>query len=59
MFFACCGSKGERERARERESERGLPNDFAMDGAGYAILQLEVHLGNRVFVEDGSIRYIT
>jgi hypothetical protein len=30
-----------------------------MDGARDAVLQLEVHLGNRVFGEDGGIRDIT
>ena len=30
-----------------------------MDGARDAVLQLEVHLGNRVLLEDGGVRNIT
>jgi hypothetical protein len=32
-------------------SVRNVPNNFAMDGARDAVLQLEVHLGNCVFWE--------
>lgn len=45
--------------AFRREGEGCLPDNFAVDGAGYAVLQLEIHLGNCVFGEDGSIRDIT
>lgn len=48
-----------KERRAERRREAYLPNNFAVDGAGYAILKLEIHLGNGVFGEDGSIRDIT
>lgn len=48
-------SKGERRKGEGVN----LPNNFAVDGAGYAILKLEIHLGNGVFGEDGSIRDIT
>jgi hypothetical protein len=36
-----------------------VPNDLSMNGARHAVLQLEVHLGNCVFWEHGSIRDIT
>lgn len=56
IFFspALCGIV-----AKGREREECLPNNFAVDGAGYAVLQLEIHLGNGVFGENGSIRDIT
>lgn len=54
LFFSCFPAF-----CREGEGEGGLPNNFAVDGAGYAVLQLEIHLGNCVFGEDGSIRDIT
>jgi len=38
---------------------RSNTNDLAMDGARHAVLQLEVHLGNGVLLEDGGFRYIT
>lgn len=34
-------------------------NNFAVDGARDAVLQLEVHLGNSVFWEYGCVRDIT
>lgn len=38
---------------------RDVPNNLAMDGARDTVLQLEVHLGNGVFWEYGSVRDIT
>jgi len=38
---------------------RNVPNNLAMDGARDTVLQLEVHLGNGVFWEYGSVRDIT
>lgn len=54
FFPALCGIV-----AKGREGEECLPNNFTVDGAGYAVLQLEIHLGNGVFGENGSIRDIT
>jgi hypothetical protein len=36
-----------------------VPDDLAVDGARDTVLQLEVHLGNGVFSEYGSVRDIT
>jgi hypothetical protein len=36
-----------------------VPNDLAVDSARHAVLQLEVHLGDGVVGEDGSVRDIT
>lgn len=36
-----------------------VPNDLAVDSAGDAVLQLEVHLGDGVVGEDGGVRDIT
>lgn len=33
----------------------GVPNDLAVNGAGNAVLKLQVHLGHRVLGEDGGI----
>lgn len=38
---------------------RSDTNNLAMDGARDTVLQLEVHLGNGVFWEYGSVRDIT
>lgn len=38
---------------------RDVPDDLAMDSARDAVLQLEVHLGNGVFWEYGSVRDIS
>lgn len=35
------------------------PDDLAVDGAGNAVLELQVHLWDGVLWEDGSIRDIT
>lgn len=35
------------------------PDDFAVDGAGDAVLQFEVHLGNGVFREDRGVGDVT
>lgn len=40
-------------------SVRDVPDNLAMNGAGDTVLQLEVHLGNGVFWEYGSVRDIT
>lgn len=32
-----------------------VPDDLAMDGARDTVLQLQVHLWDRVFLEDGSV----
>jgi hypothetical protein len=36
-----------------------IPDDLAVDGAGDAVLELEVHLGDRVLSEDGGVRDVT
>lgn len=36
-----------------------VPNDLAVDSAGDAVLQLEVHLGDGVLGEDGGLGDIT
>lgn len=36
-----------------------IPHDFAVDGAGDAVLKLEIHFGYRVFGEDRGIGDIT
>lgn len=38
---------------------RFVPNDLAVDSAGNAVLQLQVHLGDGVLGEDGSLGDIT
>ena len=38
---------------------RLVPNNLAVDSAGDAVLQLEVHLGDGVIGEDGGVRDIT
>jgi len=40
-------------------SEEGVPDDLAVDGAGDAVLELEVHLGHGVLGEDGGVGDIT
>lgn len=37
----------------------GVPNNLAVDSAGDAVLQLQVHLGDGVVGEDGGVRDIT
>ena len=36
-----------------------VPDDLAVDGAGHAVLELQVHLWHGVLCEDGGIRDIT
>ena len=36
-----------------------VPNDLAVNGAGHAVLELQVHLGDSVLGEDGGIGDIT
>jgi len=49
-----------RDRGRACRARRtNVPDNLAVDGARDAVLQLEVHLGNRVLGEHGSIRDIT
>lgn len=36
-----------------------VPDNLAVNGAGNAVLELQVHLGDGVVGEDGSIRDIT
>lgn len=36
-----------------------VPDDLAVDGAGDAVLELEVHLGDRVLLEDGGVGDVT
>lgn len=36
-----------------------VPNNLSVDSAGHAVLELQVHLGNGVVAEDGSIGDIT
>lgn len=36
-----------------------VPDDLAVDSAGDAVLELQVHLGDRVLSEDGSLGDIT
>lgn len=38
---------------------QSVPNNLAVDSAGDAVLELQVHLRNGVVREDGSIRDIT
>jgi hypothetical protein len=38
---------------------RYVPNDLAVDSAGDAVLQLQVHLGDGVVGENGGVRDIT
>lgn len=38
---------------------KDVPDNLAMDGAGDAVLELEVHLGDRVLGEDGGVRDVT
>lgn len=42
-----------------KEIEEVVPDDLAVDGAGDAVLKLQVHLGDGVFCEDGGIGDIT
>lgn len=37
----------------------GVPNDLAVNSAGDTVLELQVHLGDRVLGEDGGIGDIT
>jgi hypothetical protein len=39
--------------------QSGIPNDLAVNSAGDAVLELQVHLGDRVLGEDGGIGDIT
>lgn len=36
-----------------------VPNDLAVDSAGDAVLQLQVHLGDGIVGENGGVRDIT
>ena len=36
-----------------------IPDDLAVDGARDAVLELEVHLGDGVLLEDGGVRDVT
>lgn len=47
------------EEARMCRCRACIPNDLAVDSAGDAVLELQVHLGDRVLGEDGGIRDIT
>jgi hypothetical protein len=38
--------------------DKNVPHDLAVDGARDAVLQLQVHLGHRVLLEDGGIRNV-
>lgn len=38
---------------------QNIPDDLAVNGARDAVLELQVHLGDGVLLEDGSIRDIT
>jgi len=38
---------------------RCIPNDLAMDGAGDAVLELQVHLGKVVLFVDGGLLNVT
>ena len=40
-------------------SRTNVPDDLAVDSTRDTVLQLEVHLGNRVLLEDGGIRDVT
>lgn len=54
---------GDKARSRTlsflREGGTNVPDNLAVDGARDTVLQLEVHLGNRVLGEDGGVRDIT
>ena len=49
-------------KGRQSLSKAGVecvPNNLAVDSAGDAVLQLEVHLGDGIVGEDGGVRDIT
>ena len=48
-----------RARAARAVSGEDIPNDLAVDGARNAVLELEVHLGDRVLSEDRGVRDVT
>ena len=39
-----------------QKKEAGIPDNLAMDSAGYAILEFEIHFRNSIFGEYGRIR---
>ena len=47
--------------AKSGRAKRGgdIPDDLAVDGARDAVLELEVHLGDRVLSEDRGVRDVT
>lgn len=47
--------------AESGRAKRGgdIPDDLAVDGARDAVLELEVHLGDRVLSEDRGVRDVT
>jgi hypothetical protein len=46
-------------RGARASSGEDIPDDLAVDGARDAVLELEVHLGDRVLGEDGGVRDVT
>ena len=40
------------------EEKEAVPDDLAVNGTGNAVLELEIHLWNRIFGENGGIRDI-
>ena len=49
-----------RAAGRDRAGRfKDIPNDLAVDGARNAVLELEVHLGDRVLSEDRGVRDVT
>jgi hypothetical protein len=48
-----------RARAARAVSGEDIPNDLAVDSARNAVLELEVHLGDRVLSEDRGVRDVT
>jgi len=51
----------ERGRVASLIAEKGfdIPDNLSVDGAGDAVLELQVHLWDGVLGEDGSVRDIT
>ena len=48
-----------RAKAACAVSGEDIPDDLAVDGARNAVLELEVHLGDRVLSEDRGVRDVT
>ncbi len=58
FISATCAERRETTRAQLSLPGTNAPNDLAVNGTRHAVLQLEVHLGDCVFLEYGGIRDI-